>query len=283
MSGWIRLHRGWRESDFFAAYRDSPLSEREAWLWIIENCAWKDMERRNHKGEIVLVKRGQMLTSLRSLQTAWLWNKNSIDRFLKRLEKHEMVELKAGQSGCLISIVNYGTYQSDGEQGGTASGQPRDSLGTASGQPRDTQEEGIRKDKKGEEENTTQRASRLSPDWELPDDWREFAKTEKGWSDGDALAEAEEFRDYWVARSGKDATKMDWLRTWRNWVRRSYRKPNSAPVNREAMKAHPTPPGFKSRKHYLEHELFMLGAMDNLTEEMMEKGRVLSAELRGTN
>jgi hypothetical protein len=28
------------------------------------------------------------------------------------------------------------------------------------------------------------------------------------------------FKDYWVAKSGKDATKTDWLATWRNWVRR---------------------------------------------------------------
>jgi uncharacterized protein YdaU (DUF1376 family) len=32
------------------------------------------------------------------------------------------------------------------------------------------------------------------------------------------------FRDYWVAKSGKDATKADWLATWRNWVRREAEK-----------------------------------------------------------
>lgn len=29
---------------------------------------------------------------------------------------------------------------------------------------------------------------------------------------------AEKFKNYWVAKSGKDATKMDWLATWKNWV-----------------------------------------------------------------
>lgn len=32
------------------------------------------------------------------------------------------------------------------------------------------------------------------------------------------------FKDYWVAKSGKDATKTDWLATWRNWVRREAEK-----------------------------------------------------------
>lgn len=229
MSGWIRLHRGWRDSDFFSAYRDNPFSEREAWLWLIENCAWKDMERRNAKGEIVTVKRGQMLTSLRSLETAWLWNKNSIDRFLKRLAKHGMVSLDTGQSGCLISIVNYEVYQSECSTGGTAKGQPRDSQGTVAGQSRDTQEKGIKKGEEDKEDippEVPERGSRLSTDWVLPQAWRDFAKAERGWTDIEVSAEANEFRDYWVAKTGKDATKLDWLATWRNWCRRSYRKGN---------------------------------------------------------
>lgn len=31
---------------------------------------------------------------------------------------------------------------------------------------------------------------------------------------------AHKFKDYWIARSGKDATKQNWLATWRNWIRR---------------------------------------------------------------
>jgi hypothetical protein len=31
---------------------------------------------------------------------------------------------------------------------------------------------------------------------------------------------AHKFKDYWIAKSGKDATKQNWLATWRNWIRR---------------------------------------------------------------
>jgi hypothetical protein len=27
------------------------------------------------------------------------------------------------------------------------------------------------------------------------------------------------FRDYWLAKAGAHARKVDWLATWRNWVR----------------------------------------------------------------
>lgn len=30
---------------------------------------------------------------------------------------------------------------------------------------------------------------------------------------------AEDFRDYWVAKPGKDGAKLDWLATWRRWCR----------------------------------------------------------------
>jgi len=32
--------------------------------------------------------------------------------------------------------------------------------------------------------------------------------------------EAERFRDYWIAKPGKDGVKLDWAATWRNWMRR---------------------------------------------------------------
>jgi nicotinamide mononucleotide adenylyltransferase len=31
---------------------------------------------------------------------------------------------------------------------------------------------------------------------------------------------ADQFRDYWIAKAGAGATKLDWEATWRNWVRR---------------------------------------------------------------
>jgi hypothetical protein len=34
----------------------------------------------------------------------------------------------------------------------------------------------------------------------------------------DTRLETEKFINYWTARSGKDATKLDWSATWRNWI-----------------------------------------------------------------
>jgi hypothetical protein len=132
MSGWIRLARGWRDNEVFD---DEPLTQREAWIWLIEKAAWKTCTRRNAKGERITAERGQFHTSLRNLGKAWGWGKNRVARFLELLQEHEMIGTVAGQSGMLITICNYAKYQDKPDS------QEKES-GTAAGQSRDTQEQG---------------------------------------------------------------------------------------------------------------------------------------------
>lgn len=66
--------------------------------------------------------------------------------------------------------------------------------------------------------------SRLASDFAPPNEWIEWAMAERGWTAADVSAEADVFRDYWVAQPGAAGRKADWLATWRNWVRRSRRQ-----------------------------------------------------------
>lgn len=60
------------------------------------------------------------------------------------------------------------------------------------------------------------RGTRLDPDWRPSDEDR--AWTLERLDSHAAAVELEKFRNYFVAKTGKDATKLDWGRTWRNWV-----------------------------------------------------------------
>lgn len=71
-----------------------------------------------------------------------------------------------------------------------------------------------------------QRGSRLANDWVLPEDWKAWADKER--PDLNAKQVAEQFKDFWCAKPGKDGVKLDWQATWRNWVR-----------NQKAVKANP--------------------------------------------
>jgi uncharacterized protein YdaU (DUF1376 family) len=60
------------------------------------------------------------------------------------------------------------------------------------------------------------RATRLSADWEPSDDLIAFARKER--PDLNLRTTVMSFMNYWQAKSGKDATKLDWDKTFKNWV-----------------------------------------------------------------
>jgi len=65
------------------------------------------------------------------------------------------------------------------------------------------------------------KASRLPEDWRPDREYLEAAKLIKPDLTQEWFIQvAHKFKDYWIAKAGKDATKADWLATWRNWVRR---------------------------------------------------------------
>ena len=70
--------------------------------------------------------------------------------------------------------------------------------------------------------NGGSRATRLSTDFELPEDWIQFCKSER--PDLDAQKTFAEFKDHWIAQAGSKGVKTDWTATWRNWVRRTFTK-----------------------------------------------------------
>ncbi|THF64341.1 hypothetical protein [Pseudothauera rhizosphaerae] len=65
------------------------------------------------------------------------------------------------------------------------------------------------------------RGARLPADWALPKPWGEWALAEQPtWTPEHVRWVADNFRDYWLGRAGKDAVKVDWQATWRTWVRK---------------------------------------------------------------
>jgi uncharacterized protein YdaU (DUF1376 family) len=61
------------------------------------------------------------------------------------------------------------------------------------------------------------RGSRLPANWVAPQEYIEFCEQER--KDLDPIAMQNKFRDYWCAVAGKGGVKLDWLATWRNFVR----------------------------------------------------------------
>lgn len=144
MTGFITLHRGWRDNPIF---NDREFSRGDAWIWLIENACWKPTRVRI-KGDTVTLDRGELSYSVRYIADAWGWSKSRVDRFFDALRDEGMIETrskngttadhKAGQGQSIISICNYGKYQdidsderdNSGTETGTTAGQQRDNSGT---------------------------------------------------------------------------------------------------------------------------------------------------------
>ena len=77
---------------------------------------------------------------------------------------------------------------------------------------------------------SAERGSRLPSEWSLSDEYRDAAKA-MGASEHLIASEAEKFRDFWIAKPGKDGVKLDWLATWRTWVRTALNNPRNKPAD----------------------------------------------------
>lgn len=78
------------------------------------------------------------------------------------------------------------------------------------------------------------KASRIDPDWQPGPHLIEWVRSECPAVDGRAATA--NFVDYWISKSGKDATKLDWDATYRRWMREEQtragtRRPTSGGAN----------------------------------------------------
>mgnify|MGYP003424775477 FL=1 len=61
------------------------------------------------------------------------------------------------------------------------------------------------------------KGSRLPETWFLPMAWGKWA-VNRGLSYAETKRQEDLFKNYWLSKAGRDARKIDWNRTWQNWV-----------------------------------------------------------------
>lgn len=77
-----------------------------------------------------------------------------------------------------------------------------------------------------------ERATRLPDDFTVTAEMVTWARENA--PDIDGRYETAKFVDYWRSKSGKDATKTDWIATWRNWIRKAGERAGPTPTGRPA-------------------------------------------------
>ena len=117
--GYIKLHRQLQDSWIW--FDDDKFSKGQAWVDLLMLANHKD-NKIPFNGDIIIIKRGQHLTSMRKLASRWNWSISTVSRFLNLLEKDEMIVKNSDTNRTLITIVNYGKFQDRGTTDGTTHG-----------------------------------------------------------------------------------------------------------------------------------------------------------------
>lgn len=92
------------------SFANEPLTEREAWQWLIGEASFKNRTKRI--GSVVLkLDRGQVAASLRFMADKWQWSEPRVRRFLKRLKTDAMIDAAVDAGITVITVCNYNKYQ----------------------------------------------------------------------------------------------------------------------------------------------------------------------------
>ena len=109
-AGWISLHRKLQECDIWLD--DEPFDRRSAWIDLLLSANHEDHSM-IFDGHRIIVKRGQLITSVRKLSARWHWGKDKTLAYLRLLEELQMIERYADSRKTLVTIVNYDIYQDE--------------------------------------------------------------------------------------------------------------------------------------------------------------------------
>ncbi len=201
---WFRVHRGWMNSHDFAK---EPFTEREAWLWIVENAAYEP-HKRYVSGEGIDLARGQLIASQRNLSEAWKWGRQRVRGFLAKLEHVGSLTQNSTHGLTMLTVCNYERYQ--GEQ---PNFQPSSNPAATQQQP--IKEEG-KEIKKGKEDTAGADYAFVGSVIRLKrDQWEKWKSAYRRID----LRSAIQSRDDWLASEADEPTRKKWFLSTSNYLR----------------------------------------------------------------
>lgn len=118
--GFIKLYRDVRDHWI---WKEDPFSMGQAWIDLLMMVNHED-KKVLFNGNLVTVKRGSCITSLRKLSERWKRNKRTVSRYLDLFEADGMITQKRDSKCTTINIVNYCIYQASNDNKRTPSAPP---------------------------------------------------------------------------------------------------------------------------------------------------------------
>jgi hypothetical protein len=178
LEGWFAVDRKSISHPFF---KRSERSEYEAWIWLIAHAAWKETHHWVN-GKRHDVNRGELFTTLRELQSAWMWSSDKKVRgFLKRLSDERMIDAETSYGKTQITICNYSLYQDIGRKKDAEMSEKSPSKGQAKDAIKEQTKQINNISNKLDIKKDTKKVSRFEEFWQAFDDKRGKANALKVW------------------------------------------------------------------------------------------------------
>lgn len=214
------MHRGyfkiWRKIEDSGLYQ-MP-NTLALFMFLLSKAMHKDCKVGTPLG-VVELKRGQYISGRKQLGADLKQSEREIRTSLSRLIELQIIDQQTTSKYSVYTIVNYSKYQDADQQTTSTQTNKR----PANDQQTTTKEEC--NNVKNVNSISSSKGTRLPIDSILTAGWGNLAlEIRPDWANDDVRVEYEAFKDYWIAKAGKDGVKLDWLATWRNWCRNSRRK-----------------------------------------------------------
>lgn len=110
MNGYIKLYRDLKDCWIWTEER---FSKGQAWVDLLLMANHKD-KKVYFDGKLIVVKRGQFITSIQKLSERWKWDRKKVMKFLDVLEGDSMLSQNRTAHGTTLTIVNWEKFQVDG-------------------------------------------------------------------------------------------------------------------------------------------------------------------------
>lgn len=200
-AGWIKLHRSMLDWEWY-----SDVNVYRIFTHLILRANHKD---NNWRG--ISIKRGQLLTSLNTLESETGLSKSKIRTAIKKLISTQEIAQQSHSQHTVFTVVNYDSYQGDDTEDGTRV--------THESHTSDTRIASNKNDKNVKNDNNSKGAKRFAPP-SLSEATEYFGDRAVAKGVFISPSEPEKFIDFYESKNwyvGKNKMK-DWKAAVRNWL-----------------------------------------------------------------
>ena len=214
MSGWVKVHR-----TLMNHWCSSNPNFLAVWLRLLIEANHSE-NKVLFNGSVITIKRGQLIYGRNSFKCGVSISK--LRSIIDTLTEEQMISQQKTNKYSIITITKYSEYQINDQQ--TTIKPPTDNqqIATLKECKERKEEESIVAPLKG----GSKKGTRILNDWQLPDEYKTWA-IENGIDEDRIQSIADRFKDYWLGVAGAKGVKLDWLATWRNWIRRDLDRPQA--------------------------------------------------------